>query len=88
MQYETVGPYDLRFSVGTKTPVTNTRIITQYNERQAEVINLKTPPQIIIPKLPPMAMFPGEIVALTNNTWICHGCDQEVANGKRRCTSE
>ena len=84
MQYETVGPNDFRFSVGTKTSATNTRIITQYNERQAKVMNLKTLPQIIIPKLPPMAMFPGEIVALTNNTWICHGRDQEVVNGKKR----
>ncbi len=32
-----------------------------------------------------MAMFPGEIVALKFNTWICHGCDQEVANGNKRC---
>ena len=55
------------------------------NQHQPKVMNLNTPPQINIPKLPPMAMSTGEIVALTNNTWICHGCDEEVANGKRRC---
>ena len=55
------------------------------NQHQPKVMNVNTPPQINIPKLPPMAMSTGEIVALTNNTWICHGCDKEVAYGKRRC---
>jgi hypothetical protein len=59
----------------------------QYDAKQgqAKLMHVKTPPQIIIPMLPKMAMFPGEIVKFKNNTWICHGCDQEVANGKKRC---
>jgi hypothetical protein len=48
-------------------------------------MHLKQPPEIIIPMLPMMPTFPGEIVALKNDTWICHGCDEEVAAGKRRC---
>jgi hypothetical protein len=81
-QYDIANPSELRFSVGTKTPAANT--IAQYENRQAEM-HLKQPPEIIIPMLPMMPTFPGEIVALKNDTWICHGCDEEVAAGKRRC---
>ena len=35
--------------------------------------------------LPKIQTFPVEIVALKNNIWICHGCNEEVADGKRRC---
>ncbi len=81
-QYATVHTNEIRFSVGSKTPAASS--IEQYEKRIAEM-NLKEPPEMIIPMLPNMPMFPGEDVAWKNNTWICHGCGEEVAAGKRRC---
>ena len=93
--YGTVTTSKFHFSVGAKTPAMST--IEHYAKRQAEMMmqsdnitpqksNVNTPAQRVGPFLPPfLGRMQGTVVESNNNTWICHGCDEEVSNSKKRC---
>ena len=93
-QYATVTTSKLHFSVANKTPGMST--IELYAKRQAEVMsisdketpqksNVSPPVPRVVPSTPPFLAKQSNVVESKTNTWICHGCDEEVSNSKKRC---
>jgi hypothetical protein len=70
--------------------------IELYAKRQAEMMsmsdketpqksNVSPPAQRVVPSIPPLLGMQSNVVESKMNTWICHGCDEEVSNSKKQC---